>query len=110
MALFQGMDGDWRTWDPRPPPPRQPSIGSVVPTMNAAGDRRRHPAGMTERGHGVGGRDHGRTLSSERRLMDRSSPCRPSAGPPPWYVYEFDPEDAYAVMSEAPGGATRWTF
>ena len=34
----------------------------------------------------------------------------PSAGPPPWYVYEFAPEDAYAVMTKEPGGATRWTF
>ena len=34
----------------------------------------------------------------------------PSAGPPPWYVYEFTPEDAYAVMTTEPGGATRWTF
>jgi hypothetical protein len=34
----------------------------------------------------------------------------PSAGPPPWYVYEFTAEDAYAVMTEEPGGATRWTF
>ncbi len=34
----------------------------------------------------------------------------PSAGPPPWYVYEFTLESAYAVMSEEPGGATRWTF
>jgi hypothetical protein len=34
----------------------------------------------------------------------------PSAGPPPWYVYEFSIEDAYAVMTEEPGGATRWTF
>jgi hypothetical protein len=34
----------------------------------------------------------------------------PSAGPPPWYVYEFTIEDAYAVMSKEPGGATRWTF
>jgi hypothetical protein len=34
----------------------------------------------------------------------------PSAGPPPWYLYEFTPEDAYALMTEAPGGATRWTF
>ena len=34
----------------------------------------------------------------------------PSAGPPPWYVYEFTPEDAYAVMTKEPGGATRWTF
>ncbi len=34
----------------------------------------------------------------------------PSAGPPPWYVYEFVPEDAFAVATEEPGGATRWTF
>lgn len=34
----------------------------------------------------------------------------PSAGPAPWYLYEFTPEDAYAVMTEEPGGATRWTF
>jgi hypothetical protein len=34
----------------------------------------------------------------------------PSAGPPPWYVYEFLPEDAYAVATMEPGGATRWTF
>ncbi len=34
----------------------------------------------------------------------------PSAGPPPWNVYEFTLEDAYAVMSEEPGGAARWTF
>jgi hypothetical protein len=34
----------------------------------------------------------------------------PSAGPPPWYVYEFTPEDAYAIATQEPGGATRWTF
>jgi Pyridoxamine 5'-phosphate oxidase len=34
----------------------------------------------------------------------------PSAGPPPWYVYEFWPENAYAVATEEPGDATRWTF
>jgi Pyridoxamine 5'-phosphate oxidase len=34
----------------------------------------------------------------------------PSAGPPPWLVYEFVPEDAYAVATKEPGGATRWTF
>jgi hypothetical protein len=34
----------------------------------------------------------------------------PSAGPPPWYVYEFVPEAAYAVATREPGGATRWTF
>ncbi|MCW2600996.1 MAG: pyridoxamine 5-phosphate oxidase-related FMN-binding [Frankiales bacterium] len=34
----------------------------------------------------------------------------PSAGPPPWFVYEFTPEAAYAVATKEPGGATRWTF
>ena len=34
----------------------------------------------------------------------------PSAGPPPWWVYEFTPERVYAVMGMEPGGATRWTF
>ena len=34
----------------------------------------------------------------------------PSAGPAPWYVYEFVPEDVYAVATKEPGGATRWTF
>jgi hypothetical protein len=34
----------------------------------------------------------------------------PSAGPPPWYVYEFAPVDAYAVATKEPGGATRWSF
>jgi hypothetical protein len=34
----------------------------------------------------------------------------PSGGPPPWYVYEFTPDDADAVATEGPGGAVRWTF
>lgn len=34
----------------------------------------------------------------------------PSAGPPPWYVYEMTVEDVYAVATKEPGGATRWTF
>lgn len=34
----------------------------------------------------------------------------PSAGPPPWYVYELTIEDVYAVATKEPGGATRWTF
>jgi hypothetical protein len=34
----------------------------------------------------------------------------PSAGPPPWYLYEFVPEDAYAVGTKEPGGATRWAL
>jgi hypothetical protein len=46
-------------------------------------------------------------------VADGGSPhefSAPSAGPPPWYLYEFTPEDAYAVMTTEPGGATRWTF
>lgn len=34
----------------------------------------------------------------------------PSAGPPPWHVYEFTPDDVYALGGEEPGGAMRWTF
>jgi len=34
----------------------------------------------------------------------------PSAGPPPWYVYEFTVERAYALKTGEPGGATAWTF
>jgi hypothetical protein len=36
--------------------------------------------------------------------------CAPSAGPPPWHVYRFTPDDVYAVMTGEPGGATHWTF
>jgi hypothetical protein len=32
----------------------------------------------------------------------------PSAGPPPWYLYEFDPETVFGVATEEPYGATRW--
>ena len=32
----------------------------------------------------------------------------PSAGPPPWDVYEITPTTIYAVASEEPHGATRW--
>ena len=31
----------------------------------------------------------------------------PSAGPPPWYVYEFLPEDAYAVATKERPKITR---
>jgi pyridoxine/pyridoxamine 5'-phosphate oxidase len=34
----------------------------------------------------------------------------PSAGPPPWYLYEITPRSIFAVLSEEPGGATRWRF
>ena len=34
----------------------------------------------------------------------------PSAGPPPWSLYEFTPKTAFGVASAAPHGATRWRF
>jgi len=34
----------------------------------------------------------------------------PSAGPPPWYVYQVVPRSATAVATVEPGGATRWVF
>ncbi len=32
----------------------------------------------------------------------------PSAGPPPWYVYEFTPKTVYGFATAEPMGATRW--
>ncbi len=34
----------------------------------------------------------------------------PSAGPPPWHVYRLTPITATALLTVAPGGATRWRF
>ncbi len=34
----------------------------------------------------------------------------PSAGPPPWNVYEVKPETIFALATSAPYGATRWNF
>jgi len=34
----------------------------------------------------------------------------PSAGPPPWNLYEFTPRTAFGVASAEPHGATRWDF
>ncbi len=34
----------------------------------------------------------------------------PSAGPPPWHVYQVTPRTATALGTVAPGGATRWRF
>jgi PPOX class probable F420-dependent enzyme len=34
----------------------------------------------------------------------------PSAGPPPWHVYEITPRTATVLSTVEPGGATRWTF
>lgn len=34
----------------------------------------------------------------------------PSAGPPPWDLYEVAPRTVFGVLSAEPGGATRWRF
>jgi hypothetical protein len=34
----------------------------------------------------------------------------PSAGPPPWDLYEFTPTTAFGVATAEPYGATRWHF
>jgi hypothetical protein len=34
----------------------------------------------------------------------------PSAGPPPWYLYELGPETVFAFGTAEPFGATRFDF
>ena len=34
----------------------------------------------------------------------------PSAGPPPWYLWELKPATVFGVATREPGGATRWRF
>jgi nitroimidazol reductase NimA-like FMN-containing flavoprotein (pyridoxamine 5'-phosphate oxidase superfamily) len=34
----------------------------------------------------------------------------PSAGPPPWDLYEFTPTTIFGVATAEPNGATRWRF
>ena len=34
----------------------------------------------------------------------------PSAGPPPWHLYELKPTTVFGVLGSEPGGATRWRF
>lgn len=34
----------------------------------------------------------------------------PSAGPPPWDIYEVTPETVFAMGAAEPYGATRWRF
>ena len=34
----------------------------------------------------------------------------PSAGPPPWHLFEFTPTTAVGVATAEPYGATRWDF
>jgi len=34
----------------------------------------------------------------------------PSAGPPPWHLYEFTPRTVFGLATAQPYGATRWQF
>jgi nitroimidazol reductase NimA-like FMN-containing flavoprotein (pyridoxamine 5'-phosphate oxidase superfamily) len=34
----------------------------------------------------------------------------PSAGPPPWSLYEITPTTVFGVLAAEPGGAMRWRF
>src|SRR4029079_6179844 len=34
----------------------------------------------------------------------------PSAGPPPWNLYEITPTTVFGVLASEPGGATRWRY
>ena len=34
----------------------------------------------------------------------------PSAGPPPWFLYALAPKTVFGVLTDEPGGATRWRF
>jgi Pyridoxamine 5'-phosphate oxidase len=34
----------------------------------------------------------------------------PSAGPPPWYLYQLTPTQIFGLGTEEPFGATRWRF
>jgi hypothetical protein len=36
--------------------------------------------------------------------------CAPSAGPPPWFLYELAPRTVYGFATAEPHGATRWRF
>jgi Pyridoxamine 5'-phosphate oxidase len=46
----------------------------------------------------------------ENRISLIADFSAPSAGPPPWDVYEFAPETVYALGTSKPYGATRWHF
>jgi PPOX class probable F420-dependent enzyme len=68
--------------------------------------------------------DPGIVASLAERWAAEGWPCRvdetgraltaefsaPSAGPPPWFVYDITPRSATALAIPEPGGATRWRF
>src|SRR5262249_44061159 len=49
-------------------------------------------------------------LEKEGNLQLTAEFSAPSAGPPPWDVYELVPETIFAVGQTRPYGATRWRF
>ncbi len=50
-------------------------------------------------------------LAGDRRRRRVHRPySAPSAGPPPWDLYEFTPRTAFGVAGAEPHGATRWRF
>jgi hypothetical protein len=46
-------------------------------------------------------------FGTPRQVAEYSAP---SAGPPPWDVYEVTPATVFAVGTVEPYGATRWNF
>jgi hypothetical protein len=99
----------WR-WDAEGQEPR------ARPALHGQhrGARHRH------RGRGRG-KDHPEEAELQRiaKLFDDWGPevrdgafwhefSAPSAGPPPWDVYEIRPTTVYAVAGVEPHGATRW--
>ena len=49
-------------------------------------------------------------LAGDRRGRRVAPYSAPSAGPPPWDLYEFTPTIAFGVAGAEPHGATRWNF
>ena len=52
--------------------------------------------------------DQGWPATVERGVRREFS--APSAGPPPWHLYEVEPKTVFGVISDEPGGAMRWRF
>jgi hypothetical protein len=44
---------------------------------------------------------------AEKRPVSESAP---SAGPPPWDLYELTPTTVFGLATAEPNGATRWRF
>lgn len=83
-----------------------------------------HEYDVTVEGNAVRETDPGKVAELAQIWRDGGWPCEvdetgialtapftaPSGGPAPWFVYRITPRSATALMTVAPGGATRWTF